>query len=151
MAMTTDIGPLDAANQNRDESPGEPAPATASPEHRLGEHQFRRAVRYAVIQQFVMLVISAAMLDGGDMLKLCLTAAILSCAPVAVIAFRQCASSRCDLSTLDIAAIRYSFWAFFVAMCILHACNCLPSNWYFINRVRKANPVIEAKELPRKP
>ena len=107
----------------------------------------RRAVRYAIIQQVVILFISINVLDGGDVFRLCAVAALLSWAPIVVIGCRWLFARRSKATKLDIASIRYGFWVFFVSMCVLYHYQLLPSNWYFINRVLESHPVLMKHHL----
>jgi hypothetical protein len=96
---------------------------------------FYRALRYAFIQQGIVLIVAALVLDGGDTFHWTMIAAILSWVPVAAIALRRASRRRSALSNLDLTIIRHGFWAFFFGMAVLYYSGLLPSNFYHVNRI----------------
>ena len=96
-------------------------------ERTSGDRVIRRAIRYAVIQQVVVLFISMLILDGGDVFRLSIIAALLFWAPVAVIMYWRSATRYSKVTKFDTLIIRYGFWAFFLGMCVLYHYQLLPT------------------------
>jgi hypothetical protein len=126
----------DDTDENSYASPKEPVEATA--ESNSGPTRddcaTRRAIRYAFIQQVVVLIISALVLDGGDAIRLSATAAVLAWMPVAVIVAKQNRAGNSNLSKLHAAIIRHGFWIFFFGMCVLYHYGALPKHYYYFER-----------------
>jgi hypothetical protein len=87
-------------------------------------------VRFALIQQTAVLVISALILDGGDVFRLTIAAALLAWVPYLMIVLRRGRHQAGDFSRLDSAVIKYGFWVFFLGMCLLYRYNVLPNEFY---------------------
>jgi hypothetical protein len=117
-----------------------------SPEDRKSNDRiYWRTIRFALIQQAILLVISSLILDGGDIFRLSITAVILTWVPSLVILCRGIYPKYYVLSKADSAIIKHGFWVFFLLMITLYHYNLLPNNYYFSYRKKKLNrpPVTE--------
>ncbi len=115
-----------------------------------------RAMRWSIIQQVIAFVIGALMLDGGDILHLCIIAILISWAPIVVIVCRQATHRDYSPSNMDLAIIKHCFWVFFVGMCLLYYGKLLPDRFYFVNRIRMKMhrppaAANEGAETPQRP
>jgi len=114
-----------------------------SPEDRKSNDRiYWRTIRFALIQQSIVLVISSLILDGGDIFRLSITAAIFTWVPALVILCRGISPKYYVLSKADTAIIKHGFWLFFLLMIILYYSNLLPSSYYhFRNFKERSSPV----------
>jgi hypothetical protein len=139
MIMANDDKQPDGVDRDSPTSPAVAAPRAAH-ERTPDSRSMWRAIRDAVVQQLVMLFISANVLDGGDVFRLCTTAALLSWLMIAVIGFGRLFALDRRASKLELATVRYGFWVFFIGMWLLYHYQLLPHRWYFANRVLDSHP-----------
>jgi hypothetical protein len=133
--MTADNDQTNAVDQNPYASPREVAPVLTEPGRGIHDRAYRRAMRYAMIQQVVILVIASLVDDDGETLSIIIIASLLALVPTLIITHRQNRHSHRSVSVLDAVAIKYAFWAFFVGICILCHFDLWPSNFNFVNRL----------------
>jgi len=142
VTMTADHDQTNDADQNPYASPKEVVPALTEPGRGIHDRAYRRAIWYAVIQQVVVLMIASQVLDMGETFSITIIATILSWVPMLIVAYRQNHHSHRSVSVLDIVAIKYGFWAFFVGICILCHYDLWPSNFNFVSRLAQHRPSV---------
>jgi hypothetical protein len=146
VTMTADSHETNAVDQNPYASPKEVVPVLTEPGRGTHDRAYRRAIRYAMIQQVAILVIASLVDDDGETLNITIVASLLSLVPTLIIARRQNRHSRRSVSVLDVVTIKYAFWAFFVGIGILCHYNLWPSNFNFVNRLARHRPPMTTTE-----
>lgn len=79
-----------------------------------------QAIRYALTQQALVLVVSVLVRDGGIMFVSVLYAMLLSWCPMAIIVCRQATHRTYTPSKIHLAIIRHSFWVFVIGALLIH-------------------------------
>ncbi len=85
------------------------------PEDSRSTSETARAVRANAIQQGVVLVMAALMLDGGEMFRHCFIAAVGSWVMTGLILMRR----RRAPTGLDLILLRYGFWFVLIVLGII--------------------------------
>lgn len=114
--------------------------STSSETHKsLGRNHWY-IIRFALIQQVIILIVSFLVLDGGDTYRLCLISVVMAWVPNLIILHWRKSTKGYLLTTIDELIIKYDFWPCFLLMIFLYSSNMLPESFYFSNRVKKSNP-----------
>jgi hypothetical protein len=144
--MTADQDrPIESRDRNPYASPQESSWMKASESERHpSESRFSRALFFAIVQQLVVVIIGSQILDGGDIFKCCIVAALLSWAPILVIGWRI-RRAVVAISKTQIVVVKYNFWLFFVIMFVIYSSHLLPYDFYFSHRVKSNRPPITAQ------
>jgi hypothetical protein len=144
--MTADNNQTNAVDQNPYASPKEVIPVLTEAGRGIYDRAYRRAIRYAMIQQVVVLVLALLVDDDGETLSITIIASLFSLALTLIVAHRQNRHSHRRVSVLDIVGIKYGFWAFFVGICVLCHYDLWPSNFNFVSRLAQYRPSVTTKE-----
>jgi len=144
--MTADNDQTNAIDQNPYASPKEVVRVLTEAGRGIHDRAYRQAIRYAMIQQVAILVIALLVDDNGETLSMTIIASLLSLVPTLIIAHRQKRHSHRSVSVLDVVAIKYGFWAFFVGICILCHYDFWQSNFNFVSRLAQHRPPVTTTE-----
>jgi hypothetical protein len=104
---------------------------------KLNGRIYWRTIRFALIQQTIVLGLVLLLLDGGDTFLLSIVAAALSWIPALIILRRGIAPRYFVLTKVDVVIIKYGLWICVLLMTILYNYRLLPSKFYFPNRLKK--------------
>jgi hypothetical protein len=87
------------------------------------ERSCMRAIRYAMVHQFMILFVSLLIRDGGRTFHCAFNATLLSWAPIVLVVCHQATRRDYIPSNVHLAIVKYSFWVFFIGLCVISAIN----------------------------